>query len=136
MLDPLTRAVAYTTIGISCEVAFTAIKALIFERKRDLQGFTQLWVIPLYSLGGLFIFEPLHWWLFDYSILLRLSMYAFGIFLLEYVAGVLVTAFVGHCPWEYKGKGNISGYIYLPYFPVWCVLGFMLENIHLYLVGI
>lgn len=136
MLGPLERAIAYTVIGISGEVAFTAIKALIYEKKWDLQGFTQLWVIPLYSLGGIFIFEPLHWWLFDSFILLRLSVYAIGIFLLEYIAGVLVTAFVGHCPWEYTGKGNVTGYIYLPYFPVWCGLGLILELVHNYLVSI
>ena len=46
------RMIAYAMAGITVEVIFTALKE--FYRNGDimLHGTTQLWIIPVYTLGG------------------------------------------------------------------------------------
>jgi uncharacterized membrane protein len=132
-MDSWIRALAYMCIGVTGEVIFTSIKALYYDRDLRLQGFTQLWVMPLYFFGSVLIFEPLHLMINDYFVLIRFCIYAFLIFGIEYVAGFIAKLITGACPWQYDGKWNIHGYINLPHFPFWGVLGLMAEYLHYYL---
>lgn len=37
----------------------------------------------------------------------------------------------GRCPWDHSyARWNVDGLIRLDYFPVWVVLGFLLERLH------
>ena len=130
------RALAYVGMGVTGEVIYTALKALIQKRDLRLQGYTQLWVMPLYALGGIFIFEKLVLLMIGWSIALRFLVYALAIFGIEYLAGFMAKQLTGQCPWEYKGKRNIHGYINLPHLPFWGAVGLLFELMHNYLVTI
>lgn len=123
-------------IGVTGEVIFTAIKALIYKKDLRLQGYTQLWVMPLYALGGVFIFEKLHLAILDWHILIRFTIYALLVFVIEYITGFIAKQITGKCPWEYKGKWNVHGYINLPHFPFWGAVGLLFEIIHNYLISL
>ena len=129
------RAIIYLMVGATGEVLYTAFKALIFKHNLRLQGYTQLWVLPLYALGGVFIFEPLYLAIAGWNILLRFTVYALVIFALEFIFGFIDKRLIGRCPWQYKGKWNIGGYINLPHFPFWGAAGLLFEIIHNYLLS-
>ena len=128
------RAIVYICIGVTSEVIYTAIKALIYNKDLRLQGYTQIWVMPMYALGSVLVFEPLHVVIISWNILFRFSVYAILIFVLEYSCGLLFKLITGACPWEYKGTWNLHGYINLPHFPAWGALGLAFEIIHNYLL--
>lgn len=124
-------------VGATGEVIYTAIKALIYKRDLQLQGYTQLWVLPLYALGGVFIFEPLHMAMViaGWNILFRFIIYALLIFAMEFIFGVIDKKIIGKCPWQYKCKWSIGGYIDLHKFPFWGAAGLVFELIHNYLLS-
>ncbi|MCK5615909.1 hypothetical protein KAR91_79325 [Candidatus Pacearchaeota archaeon] len=136
MIDIKIRALAYLGFGVTGEVIFTAIKALIHKKEWSLQGYTQVWVMPLYALGGVYLFEPLHLIIQHWHILIRFSVYALFIFGLEYLMGFFAKQLIGKCPWEYKGKWHIHGYINLPHFPAWGAVGLLGEIVHNYLINL
>ena len=117
MIHPVIRALVYLGIGVTGEVIFTALKALIKKKDLRLQGYTQLWVMPLYAIGGVLLFERLHLAILAWNIAFRFALYALLIFLIEYMAGFIAKQLTGKCPWEYKGKWSVHGYISLPHFP-------------------
>ena len=123
-------------VGVTGEVIYTAIKALMLKHDLRLQGYTQLWVMPLYALGGVFIFEKLHFLMMGWNIVFRFTVYALMIFMIEYIAGFIAKQITGKCPWEYTGKWNINGYIKLTHFPFWGAVGLLFEVIHNYLINL
>lgn len=122
--------------GITGEVIFTAFKALVLKKDLRLQGYTQVWVYPMYALGGLLVFEPLHLALEKYSIIFRFAAYGLLVFAFEFIIGSLLKRLIGECPWRYEGKWNIKGYISLPLFPFWGILGLVGEFLHNYLLSL
>lgn len=136
MVGPEIRALAYVGVGVTGEVVYTALKALIQKHDLRLQGYTQLWVMPLYALGGIFIFEKLVLLMMGWNIALRFFVYALAIFAIEYLAGFMAKQITGECPWEYKGKRNIHGYINLPHFPFWGAAGLIFEIVHKSLISL
>lgn len=128
------RGLVYLMVGVTSEIVFTAVKALIKQKDTMLHGYTQLWVMPFYFFGGIFIFEKLHLAIIQWNIAVRFTIYALLIFLIEYVAGFFTKKITGKCPWEYNGKYNVHGFINLPYFFVWGVSGLMFEIVHNYLL--
>lgn len=136
MVSPGIRALAYVGMGVTGEVAYTALKALIQKRDLRLQGYTQLWVMPLYALGGVFIFEKLVSLIGGWNIALRFLVYAIVIFGIEYLAGFTAKQITGKCPWEYQGKRSLHGYINLPHLPCWGAVGLAFEHAHNYLITI
>lgn len=136
MVGPEIRALAYVGMGVTGEVIYTALKALIQKRDLRLQGYTQLWVMPLYALGGIFIFEKLALRMVEWNIAIRFLVYALVIFTIEFLAGFAFKRITGECPWEYKGKHSVRGYINLPHLPFWGAVGLIFEVVHNYLVNI
>jgi uncharacterized membrane protein len=112
------RAFVYMTLSVMTELGFTAIR-----RWPHLEGRTQLWVLPLYYFGSIYMFEPIYRrWRHQY-LLIRLFMYAVGILGIEYVAGWILQRVVGACPWEYKNRRfSVHGYIDLAYAPLWAIM--------------
>lgn len=124
----LVRFLMFGCLGIVWEVTFGAIKGIIFKRTYDLRGSSSLWVFPLYGLIA-FLFPPvahlfgtLTWWG-------RGLAYMATFFVLEYVAGTLLRR-VNLCPWHYPPKYSVNGLIYLPYAPIWFLLGLGIEWIY------
>ena len=136
MIPPLVRASVYMFFGVTGEVTFTAFKALLLKKDLRLEGYTQVWTYPMYALGGLFLFEPLHLALISYSIVLRFIAYGLLVIALEFIVGSLLKRIIGECPWEYKGKWNIGGYVSLPLIPFWGILGLLGELLHNYLLSL
>ncbi len=134
MVAPAVRALAYVGVGVTGEVVYTAIKALIKKHDLRLQGYTQIWVMPAYALGGVFLFEKVQDLIASWNIAARFVAYALLIYSIEYLVGVLAKWITGKCPWEYKGKWQIQGIIDLPHFPFWGAVGLIFEVVHNYLV--
>jgi uncharacterized membrane protein len=134
IMDIYLRGLVYMMVGMTGEVVYTAVKALIKQKDTTLHGYTQLWVMPLYFFGGIFIFERLHLAIIQWNIALRFIIYALLIFLIEYVAGFFTKKITGRCAWEYKEKYNIHGLINIPHFPFWGAAGLLLEIVHNYLL--
>ena len=68
MMGPITqekRAAVYMAGGVLAEVIFTSLK-----NPPKFEGHTQLWVLPLYGLGGVYGFEPMKRLLMDKKYLL------------------------------------------------------------------
>jgi len=128
------RGLVYLMMGVTGEVIYTAVKAWIRQKDTTLHGYTQLWVMPLYYFGGIFIFEKLHLAIIQWNIAVRFIIYALLFFLVEYVAGYITKKITGKCAWEYKGKYNIHGFINLPHFPFWGAAGLLFEIVHNYLM--
>jgi len=124
------RAFIYMIAGVAGEVVFTAIERFIQKHDKHLEGHTQLWVMPLYALVGVFVFEKIHYYLMDYNIFLRFCAYAFVALFCEFVAGFFDKQLTGIIPWEYKGRFSVLGYIKLTYFPFWGIMGLYFELIH------
>lgn len=137
MVGSLQRVMLYAWFGVCSEVFFTAmytfIKALTL-RKINLRmiGHSNLWVMPLYGLGGRYVLEPLHTVVNDWNIFCRYAAYGFCIITLEYLYGAFLKML--HIrPWRYYGKWQIHGLINLKYLPAWGVLGLLFELMHNYL---
>jgi uncharacterized membrane protein len=114
------RAFVYMTLGAMTELGFTAIR-----RWPQLEGRTQLWVLPLYYFGSIYMFEPIYRRWRHHYLLMRLLMYAVSILGIEYVAGWILHRVIGVCPWEYKNRRwGVHGYIDLAYAPLWASICF------------
>jgi len=123
-------------IGVTGEVFYTGVKSFIYKRDKRLQGYSQIWVMPMYAFLALYTFEPIHLAIRHWNIALRFCIYALLIFTVEYIFGYLYKRITGACPWEYKGRWNIHGYIDIAHFPFWGALGLLGEIVHNYLVSI
>lgn len=130
-LNTFERAIAYTLKAVAIENTFTALKD--FPR---FQGHTQLWVYPLYGLGSVFVFEPLHEAIRDRNCLVRATAYAIMFLSLEYFGGFVAKKITGKCPWEYTNYGHIHGFINPLYAPFWALFGFAAEKAHNYYLSI
>ncbi len=112
--------------GWCIEILFTSANAL---RNHDftLRGQTSLWMFPIY--GCAFLIAPLSKVLGKYSVLLRGTIYMTMIFSMEYLTGILLSAF--HlCPWDYSGcRWNVSQVIRLDYAPYWFGTGLLFEKL-------
>jgi len=119
------HALIFTAGGLVAEICYTGIK-----NPPTFQGHTQLWVIPLYAFGSVFVFEPLCKRIADKPIYARVSAYAAMFFALEYVGGWATEQIIEECPWKYTSPYSINGYINLAFFPLWGGLGLLAEKVH------
>lgn len=126
------RVTLYAVGGIFAEVLFTSLKSLVEHNDYTLHGKTQLWVMALYGLGGLW-FEVLELYMRELNLAVRLTGYALNTWIIEYIGGLIIKQLIGHCPWQYSGYTNVHGFIELSYFPVWVVLGACAECLIVYL---
>jgi len=133
-MDAPIRAIAYVCFFVTLEIVYTAIKALVKRHDLRLIGNTQVWVMPLYALGGLYIFEPIYRMFAGNPIFVRFLIYGVGILIVEYISGFIFKKIVGRCPWEYHGKWNIQGLINPPYLPLWGFVGLVFEKLYQFLL--
>lgn len=131
---------AYGCLGITAEVFFTAIRTQVVGPIQageaigwDLQGQSYIWMLPIYGLAA-FFWPPIYRRIARFPLIVRLLMYAAGIFAVEFVTGFILEQVTGHCPWDYTGqRTSVLGYIRLDYTPGWMAFGFLVEQVHLHL---
>ncbi len=131
----LYRFIAFACLGVTTEICFTAFSKFVeggysTAELLKLEGNSYVWMIFIYGPAAFLI--PFYYNLIKrFPLIVRLLLYALGIFLVEYIAGFILDVTTGSCPWEYDNKWNISGYIRLDYTPFWMVFGYVLERVHL-----
>lgn len=118
------RMLIYAVGGVFAEVVFTALKSLYYHTDLMLHGNTQLWVILMYSFGGI-LFEFFQQ--IDYR--LRVSLYVVFIYAIEYFTGWCLHHYLGACPWHYHEAGNVHGLIQLAYIPWWAIFAVLADNV-------
>lgn len=126
-LNRLTRFFLYGLLGLTLEVTYTGLSALI-KGDWSMPGYTFLVMMPVYGLAV--FLEPVHdyirplpWWE-------RGLIYLILIWGIEYVSGFLFQALLGASPWNYRDPLNIHGFITLKMAPEWFLAGLGFEFIH------
>ncbi|MBI2981438.1 MAG: hypothetical protein HYY44_03945 [Deltaproteobacteria bacterium] len=121
-------------IGIAGEVFFTAIKDFAKTRHPRLHGFSFVWMFPLYGLLSI-LFPIVSPWVADFSWPVRGSVYMMVIYLVEFIAGSILTAIIGSHVWNYSHhRFNLRGQISLWYAPVWFFVGLIVERCYPWLI--
>lgn len=121
------RFIVFGILGVFGEVVFTSIQGAIRERSFRLQGFSFLWMIPIYGLLAV-LFLPIADAIARWPWPLRGIVYMLGIYLVEYLTGTLLTRIVGRHIWEYKDRFNLHGQITLKHAPIWFAVGLLVER--------
>jgi len=130
--QPLARFILFGLLGMLLEVFFTATFELI-DGNMNMHGRTSPWMLPIYGLLGI-VLVPVARPLINRGVPLpvRAFIYMLGIFLVEYVTGIIYTAF-GLVIWDYSDLPlNVHGQITLLYAPFWFVLGLVVETLYRY----
>lgn len=112
--------------GWCMEILFTAFDSF---RRRELQlvGRTSVWMFPIYGLAVCIkpVSAAIRW----LPAMLRGTIYAAGIFAVEFCSGTLLKK-RNLCPWDYsRARTNIKGVIRLDYTPFWIVAGLIFERL-------
>lgn len=127
---PAMRFLLFALIGLLIEVFFTATWRGI-GGDWNLRGNTSPWMMIDYGLLGVLLW-PIYTRLKAANIPLvaRAAVYMVGIFIVEYISGMIFTAF-GLRIWNYDHYAlNLHGQITLLYAPFWYALGLVLEPLH------
>ncbi len=130
------RFVIYGVLGWCVSIVWSAVEDRLRGQAPDwrLRGQVSLWAFPLFGLLAVF-YEPVHDGLRPIHWFMRGATYAVGIWVVEYVAGWLLSKLLGHCPWDYSGwRGNLQGLITWEFGVVWFAFGLALEPVHDFLV--
>jgi len=135
-------------IGLTGEIIFSVVGlkyTLGYELKRRvskkyLEGFVSLYMIPVYGLFLLFIFEPISLEISDWNFLFKFIFWGVSFVALEFVVGCLFDMVFKFYPWDFydKSKYKIFGMAYSlwTYIPVWGFYGLLLERIVKIIYGI
>ena len=129
------RALVYLCLGITAEIFFTGIKALL-RKEYCMPAHTTLWMFPIYGVLLPIGFEPLHIYIQHAHTIVRGIVYAVVILFVEYIAATVYIWICKKNPWEYVRGWHIHGKIRLDYFPLWFVFGLLVEATHTFLLRI
>jgi uncharacterized membrane protein len=124
------RVLLFALLGLLMEVFFGAIDVLL-HGNWNMRGGTSPWMMIDYGILGLVV-GPLSGALCakHVPLVLRAVVYMLGIFLVEYVSGVIFTACGLHI-WDYSNmKWNLQGQITAMFIPFWYTLGLFVEYLH------
>lgn len=129
----LLKAVLFACVGVTMEVVFTA--AVDYPRRRNirLQGFSYIWMLPIYALVPLFL-SVFHPSLQALILPARLAVYTAILLAMEYATGWILMKTTGTCPWEpeYRGKRwALHGLMRLDYAPAWALACWIFESLYL-----
>ncbi len=114
------------SVGWGLEILWTGLHSL--QRKEPtLCGTSSLWMFPIYGMAS--VIGPISHHLMRFPFILRGTVYAAGIFLVEFTTGSLLRRFRA-CPWDYSGcRCHYKGLIRLDYAPLWFLTGLFYEKI-------
>jgi len=125
------RFLLFALFGLLIEVFYTGIGGLVRHHHWDMRGSTSPWMMLDYGILGLIvapIANPLR--ARGVPLALRAVAYMLGIFLVEYVSGVIFTHFGLHI-WDYSDmKWNLQGQITAMFIPLWYTLGLFVEYLY------
>lgn len=127
----------FACFGMTAEIFFVAFSNLISntpfcnEPLYSLTGKTYVWMFPIYALIP-FLLRFIYSKIAQYPILLRLFIYAFIIFCVEFLSGFLLKQITGKCPWEYTTGYHVCGFIQLEFTPFWMFFAFIIEYLYLF----
>jgi len=120
------RFLIYGAMGWLMEIFWTGMGSLL-QRDYKLKANTSIWMFPIYGMAA--FLEPVIQLLQPYPVLLRGTIYALCIFVVEYIAGTSLKQ-VDLCPWDYSGaRYSIQGVIRLDYAPAWFGAGLIFERV-------
>jgi uncharacterized membrane protein len=126
----IVRFLLFAWLGLLLEVHFTALGSLA-KGDWNLRGQTSPWMMLDYGLLGILLMpiaQPLI--ARGVPLVLRAAIYMLGIFVVEYVSGMIFTAF-GLRIWNYSHLPyNLHGQITLLYAPLWWGLGLVVETLY------
>ncbi len=121
----------FAGFGLLLEVFFTASFALP-EGDWNMRGHTSPWMMLDYGLLGvvtMWLARPML--ARRIPLPLRAVIYMLGIFLIEYVSGMIFTHLLGLRIWDYSTLAyNLHGQITLIYIPFWYALGLCIEFLY------
>jgi uncharacterized membrane protein len=121
----------FAGIGLVMEVLFTATFALI-DGDWNMHGRTSPWMMLDYGLLGIvtmWLARPMM--ARRIPLPLRAVVYMLGIFLVEYVSGMVFTHVLGLKIWDYSHLAyDLHGQITLLYAPFWYLLGLCVEFLY------
>ena len=113
--------------GLTVELFFTALVALIKKKNINLIGHTSIWMFPIYSFGLTYGFDFVKEIIsLDY---LRYLSYPFWIWGVELLIGYPIRKF-GIRIWDYRylsDNKHWRGIISFVHFPVWILFGILVE---------
>src|SRR2546423_15231859 len=97
----------FSSLGLALEVIFTALISLINNAPLcnkpliTLAGNSYVWMIFIYALIpllGIYGYEKIK----KYHMMIRLLIYVFIIYLIEFISGYILQKVTGSCPWQYN----------------------------------
>lgn len=133
MIHPFVGSLLLASVGVTIEVALTGVVRLRKKRDWSLEGYSYVWMIPIYMLAWpilSFLYPRIEAWNF----VLRGILYTTILLFVEYVSGLLLRKLLGECPWEkqYKGKKwAVNNLVRLDYAPGWLVVALVFEQLYL-----
>jgi uncharacterized membrane protein len=128
------RFVIYGFAGWCTEIFWTGLGSLLSGDLR-LQGWTYIWMFPIYGLAVLF--EPVHNKIRKWPVIVRGGVYTVLIFIIEFSTGWMIKMLTGACPWDYGNRPfSVGGFIRLDYGPAWFAAGLLFERLHDTLTGV
>jgi len=131
-LGPAARFLVYGLIGISVECLFSSVMDLATgSGDLRLRGYSYLWMHPIWG-GSVLLGERLALVMRRHGlgVVTRGFVYMLVCFALEYVAGAVLVALIGRCPWDYTvSPWNVHGLIRLDYAPFWALCGLAGESV-------
>jgi hypothetical protein len=126
--------------GDFSKVAHDIIKHGKIEKEDErFEGKTYLWMIPIYGILILFLFEPLYKLINDWNIIFRYLVWSIGFTFFEGLSGWIYNKLIGFCPWDYSGskwKVFKNGYTKWSLLPVWGIAGIIIEFYSLFIQSI
>lgn len=130
--------VAFGALGVFSEVMFTATALAVRGFRTTglvdwrLAGTSYIWMFPIYGLAGpllVFGFPRIA----KFRVLVRVGLYVFLIYVVEFTAGYALKKAVGVIPWRYDAGVTIEGFVRLDYAGYWALLGLAFERAYLFL---
>lgn len=113
-------------LGWCLEIFWTGLTSLQ-RRQMKLMGYSSFWMFPIYGCAALL--KPVSKLIKGKNVWFRGSLYAAGIFLVEFISGSFLKKH-DLCPWDYsKAKLNYKGVIRLDFLPVWFLTGLLYEKL-------
>lgn len=123
----LCQFIIFGILGIFGEVVFTAVVSAFKTRRLRFQGFSFVWMFPIYGLLA-FLFPPVAHAVATFPWIARGLVYMAGIYAVEYIIGSILTILTGSHIWRYEDSWNYKGQITLTFAPVWFGVGLLVEK--------
>jgi uncharacterized membrane protein len=119
----------YSFFGVGVEVFFTSIGDTFKNKDLAFRGKSYLWMFPIYGSWGLVI-GPLYHLMGSIPFILRGFIYVFVIIAGEFIYGSILKLAIKKCPWEYKTKWTLKGFVNFTFIPFWLIFGYLSELLY------